>query len=186
METTNPHLEFGLQPPSNAVAAWGARAIYKPENRSMPIDLLRDRQSVYGPKEAVAIITRSVNAFLAKLPSPYPRLMFGDPESVKETSFDLDNGVTLQTCPNASGGYLYIVAWIKRDEPEINFEEAAAQARTESGLIAEIDPPDYERRYDEPPNMEGDPCYCASCDKYLGEGSNPGELCITCRGEEEE
>lgn len=40
--------------------------------------------------------------------------------------------------------------------------------------------PTFDLANDEPPNMDGDPCYCANCDKYLGEGSNPDELCVAC------
>lgn len=30
---------------------------------------------------------------------------------------------------------------------------------------------------------EDDPCHCANCDAYLGQGSNPGELCLACSNE---
>lgn len=41
---------WGLKPPDDATAAWGARAIYNERDKKRPLDFLPDRQSVRGAR----------------------------------------------------------------------------------------------------------------------------------------
>ena len=106
-------LTFGLQPPKTATAAWGARAIYGQNGRTS-IELLHDRQSSDGDEAKLEVVFAQVNKFLKEYGEKKgkPLHEFGDPTSAKHTEVDLGEGVTLHACPNSSGGYLYMVAFI--------------------------------------------------------------------------
>lgn len=117
--TDDKRLEFGLQPPTEARFAWGARAIYESNGQGgLQVSLLWDRQSAFGSESERALLTRVVDTWampmlrhLASkraLGEPYDRVPFEH----------RDGGWLIMANPNASHGYLYLcVAWVGEGEP---------------------------------------------------------------------
>jgi hypothetical protein len=113
---------FGLTPPETAVAAWGARAI-STRNR---LDLVWNRQQcdpVCGADDATdeqKQLHRELHAELDGyfLPLVKQRLGRYDPAlrgNVSEVTEIKSGRVTFRVSPNASGGYLYMCAFIPRE-----------------------------------------------------------------------
>lgn len=98
-------LEWGLQPPAGARAAWGARAIFK---RGPAIDIVWDRQDAFGDETVVKDLVDWVRD------TGIPLLT----EATEDLSQRSDETVTIKrgrrtikASPRRSHGYLYIVAW---------------------------------------------------------------------------
>jgi hypothetical protein len=113
-ETTN-RLCWGLQPPEEATIAWGARAIYKyhPSAAEIMIDLLHDRQSTIGEQTELCALLDWVNetALPALKRELSRRAVTGEcSETVRVVS---SKGFAIDASPNASYGYLYIVAYVQ-------------------------------------------------------------------------
>jgi hypothetical protein len=113
---------FGLRPPDDAVAAWGARAI----STHGTLDLVWSRMQCDpscrgGTGEAPAspahlAIHRVLDTYF--LPLIRQRLAAGDC-ALRGTSADVtevsSGAVTPRVSPNASGGYLYLVDFVPAD-----------------------------------------------------------------------
>ena len=111
---------FGLKPEPagiSIVAAWGARAILAGRfGQQQQVDILPDRKQLWAPEGASQ--TKEVDAFRAFLRNtvgPWLDRCCGskwiDPS--KDTVFTLDQGrFHAVASPKASGGYLYVGAWM--------------------------------------------------------------------------
>lgn len=107
---------FGLfsECPPEVEVAWGARAILEEGGR---IDLLPDRQSWKG--EPCPKLARLVNKALpasrrrARELARQGQLDLGSSRTVV-LHRDRESGLVVLANPNASYGYLYLVAWQKR------------------------------------------------------------------------
>lgn len=112
--TTTKRLGFGLQPPEGVTVAWGARAWYKyhPSAERVMIDLLHDRQDRIGSGEELTPLLDWLNEEgLAALKRELARYaVTGDSDAsgtVRKAPF------VIEASPNASYGYLYIVAYVQ-------------------------------------------------------------------------
>lgn len=127
--TTLRSLTYGLKDPAaDAVAVWGARAIYsrdrgafeqnytksgKPRKRGrvpwFTVDLLWDRKDATGDKAAL----KRLCDWLDKVALPKLRMEI-DLEPSESTNYTIeDENFTLHANPRASYGYLYITAWVR-------------------------------------------------------------------------
>lgn len=105
-------LEFGLQPPKSAKVAWGARAIFKPISRNPMIDILWDRQSVFGEeKDRQDLVEWVRTTGLPKLEELIDKKSSYSLTTSHEVFKFKDGDYSIQASPKGSGGYLYIVAW---------------------------------------------------------------------------
>ncbi len=133
METGLLNLDWGLQPPPDAVLAWGARAIYRLATRdekffangkrrkqpksvtSACIDLLWDRQSLALTAEADGKDAKALTTWIDKVGLPNLRKLCEDQfltsDSEDHVEFERD-GYAMKASPRASYGYLYITAWV--------------------------------------------------------------------------
>ena len=98
-------LEWGLQPPAGAKAAWGARAIFK---RGPAIDIVWDRQDAFGDEKAVQALVEWVRT--VGIPALETATEDLSPKS-DETVTIKKGGRTIKASPRRSHGYLYIVEW---------------------------------------------------------------------------
>ena len=106
---TNPEIE----------AAWGARAIWS-EDRDF-IDLLADRQDMQGPEEGRKVLAAWLNAQgLKEIHRKIRdrRLTQSSMELVLQDTRFRGRKFTIFASPNASYGYLYLTAYLwKEDAP---------------------------------------------------------------------
>lgn len=111
-------LEFGLQPPPTAIAAWGGRLIYT----GKAVDVVHNRQSTAGD----AILRRLIVEFLCEprdkgkgvLESLAAKNRFGPTTGSKqfrETYEFRGKKIVVEANPNCSGGYLYVVAYVETE-----------------------------------------------------------------------
>lgn len=126
-------LEWGLSNavPSDARAAWGARAIFT----TAGMDLLPDRQSIVGGNEERASLIAILNGCgLLKLAQRRFRELVNDGtfrnyEEAVATLFE-DNVVRFDA--RCAGGYVYIAAWLK-PQPALALPES--QEETGAGVL---------------------------------------------------
>lgn len=105
-------LQFGRQAPKDAVAAWGARAIFKPIQQNPMVDILWDRQDAWGPEKERQDLVEWVRK--TGLPSMEvlidKEVTHGISMSQKVWHF-VDGDYEISASPQGSGGYLYLGAW---------------------------------------------------------------------------
>lgn len=113
--TTEPlePLAWGRQPPEGITLAWGARAIYKYCHTKPVIDLLWDRQAWRGPSDGRAALAEWVNTkgLRAIVKACKDAGLTGASSEVVSWT---DGNRTIEASPNASYGYLYLVAYEAR------------------------------------------------------------------------
>lgn len=108
-------LEYGLgwAVPDDAPVAWGARAILQRGN--YPIDLLQNRQAMWGEPELRKALGLALDSMMPKLQAKVAEM-----QNKWEIRGDKENLVVLEEGPlhirvvantNASHGYLYMAAW---------------------------------------------------------------------------
>jgi len=98
-------LEWGLQAPADAKAAWGARAIFK---RGPAIDVVWDRQDAFGEEKTVQDLVEWVRT--TGIPALEDATEDLSPASDQIVSIKKGKR-TIKASPRRSHGYLYIVAW---------------------------------------------------------------------------
>lgn len=113
-------LDWGLQPPPSAVAAWGARAIF--DNGNGSIDLLHDRQSCAGADEAAKKqLVEILNGGVLKKINEKVRSRWSEgridpttecPQLLIQQRHGDAYALFVEANTNGSHGYLYIVAYI--------------------------------------------------------------------------
>ena len=108
--------------PPDAVAAWTARAIYRPDSIGRPLDLLPDRMDLayHDPKDKADFLSRvnGPDGLLAK----YQEVVAADPPGsdshgkVEMTASDLAHDIEIRFVgsPRESFGYFYVTAWMVR------------------------------------------------------------------------
>lgn len=98
------HLQWGLQPPEDIKAAWGARAIHTKRG----FDLLFDRQSAEGsPSQDLVrwLNTKGLDAMRERA-----RSMSGAKDELVEMTSECGR-FRMDANTNGSYGYVYLVAW---------------------------------------------------------------------------
>lgn len=104
---------WGLQPPETALAAWGARAIYRNGHNTHykpDIDFLPDRKEAKGEVPALRDLCWWLGSRGMSLLRE--RLEKGNVSPRDNVLVEIQEGkFTLQANPKASHGYLYIGAW---------------------------------------------------------------------------
>ncbi len=106
-------LEFGIQPPKKAKAAWGARAIFKPMSQDPMIDILFDRQDAFGDeKERQDLVEWVRTTGLPWLEAEIDKKVSYGLSRSHEVFRHKDGKYTIEANPRGSGGYLYIGAWL--------------------------------------------------------------------------
>lgn len=112
---TAPILAWGLQPPEGVKVAWGTRTIYRYDSdpKRIGIDILWDRQDRRGLKEELEPLLAWVDSTgMTALRQELARSeVVGD--SPLRAVVRSDKGFVIEASPNASYGYLYIVAYVK-------------------------------------------------------------------------
>lgn len=109
-EPTTPTImqgSFGL-PMENVTTYWGARAIYKPSDKYLKIDILHDRQSCLGEKPDRDELVAWLNATGMPWLKTNCKLYSDSRDCVEHR----DGKFTIKATPNGSFGYLYIGAGI--------------------------------------------------------------------------
>ena len=101
---------FGL-PMENVNTYWGARAIYKPSDKYLKIDILHDRQSCLGEKPDRDELVAWLNATGMPWLKTNCKLYSDSRDCVEHR----DGKFIIKATPNASYGYLYIGAGIVSD-----------------------------------------------------------------------
>ena len=112
--------EFGRKPPAGVKLAWAARAIYHPSKESpyrnedspVRIELLHDRQDWTGDKEELKSLIKWVNREGIDGIKKECEEYFIDAGSSEVITFSDDKWI-IEASPQASYGYLYIVAYPK-------------------------------------------------------------------------
>lgn len=107
-------ITWGLPPEkegfnSDVEHAWGARAIFK----GGKVDLLRDRQTLLGPKEGLDEFLGDINDGPLKAAIAYAHENSWELMSSRD-KFDLywDNGIRVRgTCFGVANNYLYLGVW---------------------------------------------------------------------------
>jgi hypothetical protein len=120
--------EWGLRGvlPTNAVTAWGARAILQTSG-DFPIDLLPDRQDIIGEPEQRSLLKHLLNAaggtriMQARVKSMLNARVIDSRKASQVTLLDTDL-IRVDANTNASHGYLYLTGWLK---PEATNMEGA-------------------------------------------------------------
>tara|TARA_R100001082_G_scaffold87773_1_gene54202 strand:+ start:173 stop:526 length:354 start_codon:yes stop_codon:yes gene_type:complete len=113
MTTTTISLAWGYNSDlTDAVAAWGARAILKDGY----IDLLPDRQDSQGLKDHPELLAWLNDTALPELRKDVLDEWEWSQDGCETTLFEVlsDHGevpMRLEACCNQSGGYLYVTAW---------------------------------------------------------------------------
>ena len=107
---------FGLHAPTEAPAAWGARAIEDNEGFS----LLHDRQSLAGDKEILKTLTTKLNGgILQKAQKAWEKIQdetyWARHTTEGEHVLYEDDEIVMKGNTNGSCGYVYIVAYLKTD-----------------------------------------------------------------------
>lgn len=110
--TEKSRLAFGYNRglPETTDAAWGARLIY-------PNDLLPDRTDMIGSREAKDRLLAALNSPAVPEPAAYPSLLAE--AGIESSGVDLeailyeDDTLCIKANPQASHGYLYVVAYLK-------------------------------------------------------------------------
>jgi hypothetical protein len=116
---------FGLRPPETAAFAWGARAIVgwggSPYGGRADLDLVWNRQQCSHPHPqtgAHAELHAELDGYF--LPLLRQRMASGDRALIAGSSTEVteikSGRVTLRACPNGSHGYLYICAYVERED----------------------------------------------------------------------
>ena len=110
---------FGLRPPDDAVAAWGARAISTHGTLDLVWNRMQCDPSCRGGTGRAPVspahlaIHQELDTYF--LPLIRQRLAAGD-RALRGTSAEVteisSGPVTLRVSPNASGGYLYLCAFV--------------------------------------------------------------------------
>jgi hypothetical protein len=99
------NLEWGLQAPAEAKAAWGARAIFK---RGPAIDIVFDRQDAFGDEEKV----KDLVEWMRTTGLPMLEEATADLSPTSDQTVSIRRGKrNIKASPRRSHGYLYIVAW---------------------------------------------------------------------------
>ncbi len=104
---------FGLQPPSDAPVAWGARAIVDTRGGYATLDLLPDRQQFRGDDSRIPALQTWLNN--QALPEIRRRVARFEPELTDGSSRSIvvieRNDWRLMASQQGSFGYLYLVAF---------------------------------------------------------------------------
>ena len=113
---TTEQLTWGLAPHTGTRTAWGARAIYKLRGDMVVIDLLPDRQDLFGSKKDRQDLVKWVNR--KGLKELRKRLLdqYVTESSSAFVAFEEkkgDQSFYIEASPRASYGYLYLVAGIQ-------------------------------------------------------------------------
>lgn len=144
--TSGLRVPWGLQPPADAIVAWGARAIYErvPSVQAgrkyapgyYTFSTLPDRRGLVGGDETAQ---RALCAWLSKkgLPALTKLVKAGGPSPDERCEIRVEDGdYVIVANPNASYGYLYIGAWQKAPATQqalFRLEDVAPTPEDEEG-----------------------------------------------------
>lgn len=121
MTKMTPDYWFGLHAPTEAPAAWGARAI---EDRK-GFSLLHDRQQGAGDKEVLRALGKKLNGgILRKAQKAWEKIQdetcWTRHTTEGEHVLYEDDEIVMKGNTNGSCGYVYIVAYLKTDNDNDN------------------------------------------------------------------
>ena len=109
-------LAWGLNTavPVSAPAAWGARAIYRYGDAEF--DIVHDRQGGSGdPADLRRLISKLNDGLLEEARTAVDRAVMRDDEQ-RQVELVRKNGVVIVGDTLASGGYLYLAAWLEEND----------------------------------------------------------------------
>ena len=109
-------LAWGLNTavPVSAPAAWGARAIYRYGDAEF--DIVHDRQAGSGdPADLRRLIAKLNDGLLEEARTAVDRAVMRDDEQ-RQVELVRKNGVVIVGDTLASGGYLYLAAWLEEND----------------------------------------------------------------------
>ena len=115
-------IEWGLQPPADAIAAWGARALFTQSGR---IDIIWDRCSFDGPEDEVhQLIDWIEDIGMDDLRDMAENLPWDSHHVIRVYG---GKEFEMNATPKASYGYLFIGAWKKPATESTPHAESAGE-----------------------------------------------------------